>query len=135
MDNERFAGITRSMIEHENILLNHRMTWMWTLQGLLIAAVVFAWDQDTVLLWLICIFGVLSSASFGLSFISSVIAINNLLSLWHKYADKNQGYEGPTVIGSPANQKIPTAFKPWGLLPWLSVVFWIAIVTIKVYEQ
>ncbi len=131
MNSERYAAITRSMIEHENILLHHRMTWMWTLQGLLAAALVFAWEQDSLLLWLICAFGALSSASFGLSFVSSLIAVNNLLTLWHAYARDNPGYSGPPVIGTPRLKVIPTVLKPWGLLPWLSVVFWLAVATVR----
>lgn len=131
MHPERFAEITRSMIEHENALLNHRMTWMWTLQGLLATAAAFAWREDVSLLWLICAFGALSSASFGVSFVSSLIAVNNLLERWHQYARANPGYTGPPVIGTPHSKIIPTVLKPWGLLPWLSVVFWLATAAIK----
>ena len=35
MTNEEYAAIIRSMIEHENQLINHRLTWLAAFQGFL----------------------------------------------------------------------------------------------------
>jgi hypothetical protein len=39
------AAIIRSMIECENRLLNDRINWLVTIQGLLFTALGFAWDK------------------------------------------------------------------------------------------
>jgi len=35
----------RSMVRHENDLINQRMGWLLQLQGFLFAALAFGWDQ------------------------------------------------------------------------------------------
>jgi hypothetical protein len=37
----------REMVRHENELMNHRVSWLLTLQGLLFTALGFAWDKAT----------------------------------------------------------------------------------------
>ena len=127
MNSEEFAKITRSMIQHENELLNHRMSWMWALQGLLATASSFIWKDEVMVVQLICAFGFLSSISFALSFKSSMRAIDSLLNSWHVYAAENPGYTGPPVIGYPEPKLMTTFFHPWHSLPWLSAIFWVLL--------
>lgn len=127
MNTEEYAAIIRSMIEHENTLLNHRMTWMGTLQGLLVAAVGFLWKIDNHLILLICIFGFCSSASIGISFNSALRAISSLLQDWEKRKSKDPDYDGPRVIGSPGTRPIISKLQPWTCLPWLLALMWILL--------
>jgi len=39
------SNTIRTMIEHENLLVNYRLTWLIALQGLLFAALGFAWGK------------------------------------------------------------------------------------------
>ncbi len=131
MNPEEYSSISRSMIEHENELLNHRMTWMWTFQGLLMGATAFAWEDSKMLLGIISFIGFTSAISFGLSFVSALRAIKNILTNWDKYSSENPGYEGPSVIGSDRKGGIHTFFKPWGALPWIVAFLWLGIATLK----
>ncbi len=127
MNAEEFAEITRSMIQHENELLNHRVSWMLALQGMLAAAFSFIWKDALIVELLICSFGFLASLSFSLSFRSSMRAIHSLLDGWHKYADENPGYTGPPVIGAKEPHPKTTFFHPWHSLPWLAAIFWVIL--------
>ena len=45
------AKIIRSMLQHEDRLVNDRINWLTTVQGLLFASLGFAWDKkDTKVL-------------------------------------------------------------------------------------
>jgi hypothetical protein len=131
LDPIEYASISRSMIEHENALLNHRMTWMWTLQGMLIGATAFTWETSLLLLSIISFLGFVAAVSFGLSFLSSLRAINNIIEGWHQFSASNPGYDGPPIIGSNRKGNIHTLFKPWGALPWLVALLWLVIIGLK----
>ena len=64
--------------KHEDDLLNHRMTWMWTLQGLLFTALGLLWRVHVLPAVLICIVGLLSCVSIGFSLRCSVRALQNM---------------------------------------------------------
>lgn len=44
----------RNLIRHENELINQRLTWLGTFQGLLLAALAFAWDKKMRAAWCAC---------------------------------------------------------------------------------
>ena len=46
MDQEKYYDTIRSMIFHETTLRNNRLTWMWALQGLLLAAYGVLWGKS-----------------------------------------------------------------------------------------
>jgi hypothetical protein len=131
MKTKEYAAIIRSMIEHENTLLNHRMTWMGTLQGLLVAATGFMWEIDDLLVLLICVFGFCSSVSIGISFKSALRAIKRLLEDWDDRKSKNPYYDGPDVIGSPRIKSFRSKLNPWNILPWLIALVWVLLAITK----
>ena len=131
MKTEEYAAITRSMIEHENTLLNHRMTWMWTLQGLLVAATGVMWNIHFSLVLLICVFGFCSSISVGVSLRSALRAISSLLKDWGDRVSSDSEYNGPRVIGSPAIRRYITVLHPWNFLPWLMAIVWVLLAIAK----
>lgn len=42
---KEYAEITRSMIRHEDSVLNRRLYWCVTIEGLLMASLSFAWER------------------------------------------------------------------------------------------
>jgi hypothetical protein len=137
------AEIIRNMIRHENELVNHRITWLSQLQGLLFAALGFSWDnQDAhLLVYCLCLLGSLIALSSLVTLASGDEAINNTLYWWdiHKPID----YFGPDVIGLTSNGignrnplylrffsirfKANKMIYPWYVLPRLFIGAWIAI--------
>ena len=80
-----FIAVIRSMIQHENTLLNQRMVWMWTLQGLLFSAIGFLWKFNKLPVLIISLVGFLSCFSIGYSLNRANKAIKDLLSIASNY--------------------------------------------------
>lgn len=120
------AEVIRSMIEHEGDLLNHRITWMVTLQGLLFTALGFAWDKEDAfgLIWVFGIVGIVISISSGISFRAATRAERRLLDWWNH----NKGdYNGPDVVGLHAPNSILSMLYPWRVLPIVFVLAWLGV--------
>lgn len=60
-----YAATIRSMIAGENALVNSRMGWLLTLQGLLFAALSFVWNLHSALSVSVAIVGLAVSFSLG----------------------------------------------------------------------
>ena len=53
------AAIIREMIRHEASVLNQRLSWCVTIEGLLLTALAFAWDRAQLLfVLLVCLAGI-----------------------------------------------------------------------------
>jgi hypothetical protein len=118
----------RKMIEYENELINQRLTWFGTFQGLLLAAVAFAWDKDArALVWIFCSLGALVALSslFGTGRANRAIA--GLRAHWDKTKPKD--YAGPDIEGVRSDSGF-WWLMPGYALPFLSCLGWIAIALI-----
>jgi hypothetical protein len=118
----------RGMIARENDLLNQRTTWLATLQGLLFAALGFAWDKKGAepLIAVFCFLGVAISILSLLGFVSVSMAVHRLHDWWqaHRPAD----YQGPDVVGLPPRTRWA---NPWNALPLLFGLAWLAVAWIN----
>lgn len=122
------AQIIRSMIEHENILQNYRLTWLMTIQGLLFAALGFAWDKKDAreLIGILCLLGILVALSSWTALKLSRMALKNLQDWWE--TNKSKNYDGPPVVGLKAKyNSIIWVLRPWRALPWLFMLGWVTI--------
>ena len=129
--------IIRSLIQHENDLQNHRLTWLMTLQGLLFAALGFAWDKnDTrVLVVIFSILGIAVSLSAWSALRLSNAAYETLESWWK--AHKPAEYAGPPIWGyrpdvpagllAKATDRFFWILRPWRILPWTFGLGWFSI--------
>ena len=112
------AKIIRSMVEHENMLYNHRMNWMLTTQGFLLTIVGVLWNKNgQEIIVLISILGILSLFSFWYTLRTNRWAITNLIENYEHY--------NPPVIGK-AKDKVEI-LHIWNFLPLILVIFWIVI--------
>ena len=133
--------VIRSMIQHENDLINSRMGWMITLQGLLFAALGASINrqsgENTFFLKLIPLIGLFSSLLTAWGIFTAQLAIARLQGWWEKHEEKlkvsNTPYEGPPIIGHTdiKNQKIRRILNryitPWMLLPLVFIISWVTI--------
>jgi hypothetical protein len=121
------AKIVRSMLEHENNLLNYRITWFVTLQGLLFSALGLAWSK-TDAQWLIAMFCVLGSLAAIISWIELQLSskgTGNLIVWWETHYPN---YFGPPVIGyRTLGWGLMRSLRPARSLPWLFVVAWLFV--------
>lgn len=133
---EHYEAIVRDMIKSENELMNQRMQWMAAFNGLLFAALGFAWDKPGVK-FLTTVFSLLGvSASFlnGIALIFTSNAQRRLLAWWH--SNKSKNYTGPGVMGcEPLDKKMYSFYvTPWITLAFVFTVGWLAILLFVLQE-
>lgn len=87
------AKIIQAMIDNENNLLNYRINWLVTIQGLLFAALGFSWDKKDArgLVVVLCLMGIMMSISAMTSFLLATQGMSDLLKWWE---NNGQGYKG-----------------------------------------
>jgi hypothetical protein len=123
------ADTVREMIKNESELINHRISWMVTLQGLLFAALGFAWKDGRQLIYVIAILGIAISISTFSSLMLSAMASRSLLNDWNE--NKPTDYNGPDVIGYRSKAKYLSFLRPWFFLPFLFALAWISVIIIN----
>ncbi|MBC6436161.1 hypothetical protein FM036_45250 [Nostoc sp. HG1] len=122
------AQIIRSMIQCEEALLNNRISWLMTIQGLLFAGLGFAWDKKDAggLIISFALLGILVSISARtvLPFYSK--ASRDLIAWWDDY--KPSDYTGPDVVGFRASRSgVLWLIRPWRALPFIFIAGWLLI--------
>jgi hypothetical protein len=133
---EKMAGIVRDMINHESDVINHRMSWMGTFQGLLFAAVAIMWDKNREALGVVlCLLGVVVSVAIALTLRNASVATERLVLWWTTHKPDN--YDGPGVIGYRMElpSKVRTVLPPWTLVPICFLLAWIAVLYIKLFHR
>jgi len=124
------------MIKREDDLTDQRIIWMAAFNGLLFAALGFAWDKpDTRFLTLVfSILGLFSSILSGIGLVFAADSLRRLMMWWE--AHKPEDYDGPGVMG--ANPRAGEKFYGFYFTPWilLAIVFsggWGAILWFAVH--
>ena len=133
---EQYETIVRDMIRRENELTNQRMQWMAAFNGLMFAALGFAWDKPGVkfLTTIFCLLGISASFLSGLALIYASNAQRRLLFWWR--SNKSKTYTGPGVMGcEPLDKKMITLyFSPWIILSFVFTAGWLAILLFVLKE-
>ena len=125
---ERHAEVVRSMIEAENRLVNDRMAWLTTLEGLLFAALAFVWDKPNAvaLTQVLCVLGVVTSAVILSTLVTASMAQRGLLQWWDGHRPKY--YDGPDVIGwRPSRLRFAKYVAPWSVIAIAFIGAWVVV--------
>jgi hypothetical protein len=128
MWNANDANTIRDMIYKEVEFINHRVTWLVTLQGLLFAALGFAWKDGKELIPVLCVLGIGVSLTSLIPLWSAQHAIERLYREWN--LKKDPAYNGPDVIGYYSRIPGIKLIMPWLLLPLMFSVSWIAVLAL-----
>ena len=134
---EQYEATVREMITREDELTNQRMLWMAAFNGLLFAALGFAWDKPGArfLTTIFSLLGISASLLNGVALIYAANAQRRLLSWWHD--QKSKAYAGPGVMGcEPLDAKKMYSFyvTPWILLAFLLTAGWLAVLLFVLRE-
>lgn len=136
-----FINTLRTMIAHENTLMNQRLTWMWTLHALLFSAMAFFWNISWMLLSVIVLTGISSCITIGYTLKRGISAINALLQIdkqFKKSLPKNLGLALPVIGSIPLPPVIGARSKAieWLLpsisMPWILGLAWIALLVLRI---
>jgi hypothetical protein len=123
-DSNEEAKIIRDMVRHEDDLLNQRITWFSTIQGLLFAALALVWDKasSSSLVLTLSLIGVILSASTFYALQRGLEAIRIQIEWWDK--NKATNYAGPDVIGRRPGLKSKNWLWPYFLFPVVFITAW-----------
>ena len=125
-----YEKVVRKMITREDELTNQRMLWTAAFNGLLFAALGFAWGKSDTK-FLLIVFSILGFATSFLNCLALLFAskAQRRLLFWWKSNMPNQ-YSGPGVMGGepPHGKKLYAFFfTPWILLAFIFALGWLAI--------
>ena len=123
---EEFEAIWER-VKHENELINQRLTWLGTFQGLLLAALAFAWDKSDAkpIIFVLGILGIAVAASIAIGTCRANQALNRLGRYWDKVKPKD--YSGLDVEGIRSQAGCFWWLMPGYFLPIAFLVAWVAI--------
>lgn len=122
------AQIFRDMIVHESNVVNHRLTWLFTLNGFFFAALAFAWKDGKELIPYFSTLGALVSVSILLPIYASNKAMDRFVEKWDEM--KSHDFDGLDIIGYRPVRKTLRPFRvlqPWYFTPFILSVFWLVI--------
>ena len=122
------AQVIRGMIEQENKLLNDRINWLVSIQGLLFAGLSFSWDKKDAggLVFTFTFLGIVVAFSAYSSFPFYSKASKDLINWWDKY--KPSDYDGPDVVGFRSSKSGLLWFlRPWRALPFIFIIGWVFV--------
>ena len=127
------AEVVRTMIRHENDLVNHRLTWLLTLEGFLFAGSGLLWntllDNKPDIVFLFSITGMVAACSAAVVLDAACYTIMDLDHWWQNH--KPNDFYGPDVIGFRGHRWLFALFAPWRLIPPTLVVVWLLLFLIK----
>ena len=124
-----YLAVIREMIRHENDLVNQRLGWMFTLQGLLFAAASF-WKAAVLPFTVLGLVGILSCISIGYTLARGLTAIKELLAIAHDYKKALPDMVLPPLIG--ARRKATDWLLPGRLLPWVLGTAWASLLAFRI---
>lgn len=126
-----YLAVIRDMIKHENNLVNQRLSWMFTLQGLLFTATSFLWKTSILPVIVFGLVGTISCISIGYTLTRALTAIKDLLAIAQDYKKSlPENMILPPIIGS--RHKAIEWLLPSRLLPWVLGIAWIAILIFRI---
>ncbi len=136
---QKYNNSARDLIKEENEMINHRMRWMLTLNGLLFTTLGFSWGKNRVLNWLPWILsgvGAMSALSFGFVLQTSIKSIECTNELWYTISKFSEHPILP-IIGRSKYDIVfwSTPLLPWRCLPLLLYAAWLIVALIIAVEK
>jgi hypothetical protein len=120
----------RSMIEHDNQLLNHRITWFLQINGFLFTAIAIFGSQPgrNVFGTIIGVTGICTCVSVGVALAVGRKAVHDLNSTWqnHLLDKEDEHFRDIGVFGALAGWK--GIFGPWHILPYIFGFSWCFVI-------
>lgn len=133
---QAWQPVIRELIKHENDLVNQRLGWLIQIQGLLFAALAFAWRAaPKPLTALIALMGIATAVSLSTALSLYSPAIRGLRTWWHDHRPDGT-MEGPDVIGywSPS-RRVEWYLRPWRALPCIFIAGWVGVLIVLLFSK
>lgn len=134
----------RQLREHEDNVKNHRMGWLWALQGLLFNALTNVWTEAVHpgLLIIICTIGAISCFSIGHAIRCSSVALDRMTSTGRALLRENFncrcGDLVDIVLGDldqDRDLKPVKCLLPWNMLSYAIGCSWVLILVFLILQN
>jgi len=120
--------VVRELIRYESDLLHQRLTWLLQIQGLLFAALAFAWNaRSRPLIFLFCALGITTAVSIALALHLYSPAIRSLQGWWNEHLTPQQRHNRLVIGYSSPSRGFTWLLRPWRALPWVFVIAWLFV--------
>lgn len=125
---QQYLDLITEQLFRENELLNDRMHWMWTLQGLLFAGLGMVTKdfKNKFIAFSMCLVGLVSCLSIGYSILIGQDVLNVLNIQVNEIAVALESKIGVKAINLDGGGNT-NILMPWILLPWFLGVVWLAL--------
>lgn len=113
----------------ENELINHRMTWLASIQGFLFAAIAFAWNVESArsIVYVVALVGFFTAVSIGYAVHRANSAIDRLSAYWDTIKPKE--FNGLDVEGVRSSSGL-SWLMPGAFIPPMLACCWVAILVV-----
>jgi len=131
---DKAESAIRELIRHENDVVHQRLTWLIQSQGLLFAALAFAWQKAPALAIMLPVLGIATALSMWAAIANYSPAVRGLRNWWEiNVSDEDK--KGRLVIGRWAPSKgINKSLRPWRALPIIFIAAWIIVLLIRLLD-
>lgn len=124
----------RELIRFENELLHQRVTWLIQIQGLLFAALGFAWKAAPApLVILLGGLGTVVAISIDRAMRLYSPAVRDLYEWWKERLTEEQRWHRRVIgLWQPSRvTRIEHTLRPWRFLPVVFILTWLGVILIK----
>lgn len=138
IDQRKYDGLAvavRELIKHENDLVNQRIGWLVQTQGLLFAALAFAWEKAPKLSYILSAVGIATAISIASAIALYSPTVQRLNALWLQRMPEAERLHRPINGGAPPSTGMFRLLRPWRALPFIFVTTWVAVVLVKFFAH
>jgi hypothetical protein len=127
-----YSDTIREMIRHDDEQVNRRITWFCTVQGLLFAAMAFAWAKPGAkpLVFVFAVLGIMVSISTYYAVRAAMLAIVSQRTWWDEH--KPKAYLGPDVISRRPDDRSHPWLRPGIVLPFGFSAAWLGVGIVRI---
>ena len=120
--------VVRELIRYESDLLHQRLTWLLQIQGLLFAALAFAWNaRSKPLIILFCALGMATAVSIALALRLYSPAVRSLQDWWSERLTQQQRHYRLVIGYRSPSRGLTWLLRPWRALPSVFIVAWLFV--------
>jgi hypothetical protein len=114
-------------LSQENQLINNRLTWFGTLQGLLTAAMALLWGYEFRIILIVCLAGIAVSISIGISCCRANKVIDELDETLKNFLSGEFEKYQPVLRWHPSRQGPFYRLMPGFFIPWMFCLWWVLV--------
>ena len=124
------AEVLRAMLRHESEQADRRVSWLGMFQGLLFAALAFAWDKAPSLINLVAIVGCCVAVLVFCGTLAGTFAIERIRGQWRRLIPED--YNGADPMGFyPDRAPWSVYLSPENLLPVVFAIAWMWVLVAR----